>query len=69
MSQSDSAAFRSAAVGLAVLGDFVLRGNGGVQRFGGGLLMVVGVLMVTGLWEGIMSWVQAHLVTGFQTPL
>ncbi|MEI2731956.1 MAG: cytochrome c biogenesis protein CcdA [Dermatophilaceae bacterium] len=41
----------------------------GVQRFGGGLLMVVGVLMVTGLWEGIMSWVQAHLVTGFQTPL
>ncbi len=41
----------------------------GVQRFGGGLLMLVGVLMVTGLWESIMSWVQAHLVTGFQTPL
>ena len=41
----------------------------GVQRFGGLLLLAVGVLMVTGLWEGIMSWVQAHLVIGFETAL
>ena len=41
----------------------------GVQRFGGVLLLLVGVLMVTGLWEGIMSWVQAHLVTGFETAI
>ncbi|MGB8386079.1 MAG: cytochrome c biogenesis protein CcdA [Dermatophilaceae bacterium] len=41
----------------------------GVQRFGGLLLLAVGVLMVTGLWEGIMSWVQAHLVTGFETAI
>ncbi|MGV1007934.1 MAG: cytochrome c biogenesis CcdA family protein [Dermatophilaceae bacterium] len=41
----------------------------GVQRFGGALLLVVGVLMVTGLWEGIMSWVQAHLVSGFETAI
>lgn len=41
----------------------------GVQLAGGGLLLVLGLLMVSGLWEGIMSWVQAHLVTGFETLL
>jgi cytochrome c-type biogenesis protein len=41
----------------------------GIQRFGGLLLLAVGSLMVTGLWEGIMSWVQAHLITGFETAL
>lgn len=40
-----------------------------VQLAGGGLLLVLGLLMVSGLWEGIMSWVQAHLVTGFETLL
>lgn len=41
----------------------------GVQRFGGLLLLGVGILMVTGLWEGIMSWVQAQLITGFETAI
>jgi cytochrome c-type biogenesis protein len=41
----------------------------GVQRVGGGFLMVVGVLMVSGLWEGIMAWVQVHLVSGFEPAL
>lgn len=41
----------------------------GVQRFGGFLLLAVGILMVSGLWEGIMSWVQAQLVIGFETAL
>lgn len=43
--------------------------SAGVQLAGGGLLLVLGLLMVSGLWEGIMSWVQAHLVTGFETLL
>ncbi|MEI2764980.1 MAG: cytochrome c biogenesis CcdA family protein [Dermatophilaceae bacterium] len=51
------------------LGAWLRRHQVGVQRFGGGLLLLVGALMVSGLWEGIMSWVQAHLVAGFQTPL
>lgn len=41
----------------------------GVQLAGGGMLLILGLLMVGGWWEGIMSWVQAHLVVGFETPL
>jgi cytochrome c-type biogenesis protein len=48
---------------------WVRRHQRGVQRTGGALLLLVGVLMATGLWEGIMSWVQAHLVTGFEVVL
>ena len=48
---------------------WVRRHQRGVQRTGGALLLLVGVLMATGLWEGIMSWVQAHLINGFQVVL
>ncbi len=48
---------------------WVRRHQRGVQRAGGGLLLVVGVLMATGMWEGMMSWVQARLITSFVTPL
>lgn len=41
----------------------------GVQVFGGVLLLTVGVLMVSGLWVTWTAWVQAHLVTGFETVL
>lgn len=41
----------------------------GVQLLGGVLLLVVGILMVTGLWETGMVWVQAHLVGAFETVL
>ena len=37
--------------------------------YAGRELLLVGVLMVSGLWEGIMSWVQAHLVIGFETAI
>ena len=40
-----------------------------VQLAGGGLLLVLGLLMVSGLWESMMSWVQAHLIFGFETVL
>ncbi len=40
-----------------------------VQLAGGGLLLLLGLLMVSGLWEGMMSWVRAHLITGFETVL
>ena len=49
--------------------DWVRRHQRGVQRVGGGLLLLLGVRMVSGLWDGIMSWVQAHLVTGFEVSL
>lgn len=41
----------------------------GVQVVGGGLLLVVGALMVSGLWETAMTWAQAHLIGTFQTVL
>ena len=41
----------------------------GVQLLGGGLLLGVGLLMVSGVWEGLMSWVQAHLVGRFETAI
>ncbi len=47
-----------------------LRGHlRGVQLVGGGLLLVLGLLMVSGLWTTWTTWLQAHLVTGFVTVL
>ncbi|ANS78816.1 Cytochrome c-type biogenesis protein CcdA [Serinicoccus hydrothermalis] len=40
-----------------------------IQRVGGTLLVVLGLLMVTGVWAGLTAWVQAHLVSGFETVL
>jgi cytochrome c-type biogenesis protein len=41
----------------------------GIQVTGGVLLMVVGVLMVTGLWESVTTTMQTHLVRQFRTVL
>jgi cytochrome c-type biogenesis protein len=40
-----------------------------VQRFGGVLLVVVGVLLLTGVWEDLNRWVQSELVSGFEVPV
>lgn len=40
-----------------------------IQRVAGGLLVVIGVLMLSGLWAQAMSWVQTRLVDGFVTVL
>lgn len=34
-----------------------------VMRFGGGLLVVLGVLLLTGWWDGLMIWLRAWLAT------
>ncbi|MGL4743067.1 MAG: cytochrome c biogenesis CcdA family protein [Dermatophilaceae bacterium] len=41
----------------------------GIRRFGGGMLVVVGVLLVTGVWESLNRWIQTELVLGFVVPL
>ena len=41
----------------------------GIQLFGGALLFVVGVLLVTGLWDSLTRHLQTTLVNGFQTVL
>lgn len=40
-----------------------------IQVAGGVLLILVGLLMVTGLWESVITTVQSRLVSGFRTVL
>lgn len=40
-----------------------------VQRVGGALLVLIGLLMLTGVWAELTAWVQARLVSGFETVL
>ena len=41
----------------------------GIQVVGGAVLLAVGVLMVTGLWENVIVWVQTRFVSSFQVAL
>ena len=40
-----------------------------IQVVGGVLLVLVGLLMVTGVWEDLNRWVQTELVNGFQVSV
>jgi len=40
-----------------------------VTRIGGALLVIVGVLEVTGAWTAALSWLQTHWVNGYELPL
>jgi cytochrome c-type biogenesis protein len=40
-----------------------------VTRIGGALLVVVGVLEVTGAWATAMTWLKIHWIGGYQPPL
>jgi cytochrome c-type biogenesis protein len=60
------------AAGLAyrrALGAFavVRRHQVWVTRIGGIMLVVVGLLLVTGWWDWIVNWLQVRLVLGFET--
>jgi cytochrome c-type biogenesis protein len=56
--------FRQAAGTLAwVRRHYVL-----IMRIGGGLLVAIGILLVTGMWDSITIWMRT-LVPGFETPL
>ncbi|MDO5501891.1 MAG: cytochrome c biogenesis protein CcdA [Actinomycetia bacterium] len=37
-----------------------------IQLIGGGFLMLVGVLLVTGVWERVNRWIQANWLAGFE---
>ena len=44
-----------------------LRGHQrGIQLVGGGFLLLVGVLLVTGVWESLNRWVQSNWLAGFE---
>lgn len=40
-----------------------------IQVLGGMMLVVVGLLLLTGVWEDLTRWLQAELVSGFTTPI
>lgn len=40
-----------------------------VTRAGGALLVVVGVLQVSGAWAAAMTWLKIHWIGGYQLPL
>jgi len=41
----------------------------GIQVFGGVMLVLVGLLMVTGAWQDINTWLQTELVNNFRVSL
>jgi cytochrome c-type biogenesis protein len=49
--------------------DWVRRHGRQVQIFGGVLLMIVGILLVTGVWGDLMGWLRNELVVDLRLPL
>ncbi|NBH04336.1 MULTISPECIES: cytochrome c biogenesis CcdA family protein [Amycolatopsis] len=49
--------------------DWVRRHGRQVQVFGGVLLMVVGILLVTGVWGDLMGWLRNELAGNLELPL
>ena len=45
---------------------FVRRHQSLVMRLGGGMLVVVGLLLVTGLWDQAVTWLQYHVISSYQ---
>jgi cytochrome c-type biogenesis protein len=40
-----------------------------ITAIGGGMLVVVGVLEVTGTWQTAMSWLQVHWTSSYNSPI
>ncbi|PRX45564.1 cytochrome c-type biogenesis protein [Prauserella shujinwangii] len=60
----------AAGAGWAVRATDWLRRNGRrVQLFGGGLLLVVGIMLVTGLWGELVAWLRDAFITDTRLPL
>lgn len=59
------------AFGFGWAGDalaFLRRNVRTINLIGGGLLILIGLLMVTGIWSMLVSWLQA-VIPGYVTPL
>lgn len=64
--------FLAAAAGMERFGRlsaWLRRHQRAIHLFGGGLLLVIGILLFTGWWEELNRWVQTELVQGFQVVL
>jgi len=54
--------------GVTVFG-FARRHSVAITRIGGGLLVLVGVLEVTGIWLAAITWMKVHWISNYQSPL
>ena len=48
---------------------WLARHRRGIQVFGGVLLIAIGLLLVTGWWDWLTTWLQTELVDNFVVPL
>ena len=48
---------------------FVRRHQAWVMRIGGLMLVLVGVLLVTGWWDHLVTWIQIHLISDYEVPV
>ncbi|MEZ5096196.1 MAG: cytochrome c biogenesis protein CcdA [Nocardioides sp.] len=48
---------------------WVRRHQAWVTRLGGLMLVVVGVLLLTGWWDTMVTWLQVHLVSGYEVSV
>ena len=48
---------------------FARRHARGIARFGGLMLVIVGVLEVTGAWTSALLWLQIHWLNGYNMPI
>jgi cytochrome c-type biogenesis protein len=49
--------------------DFARRHARLIAQVGGGMLVIVGVLEVTGIWTSTILWMQTHWIGSYQSPL
>jgi cytochrome c-type biogenesis protein len=40
-----------------------------IMRVGGGLLIVVGILQVSGAWTVVMNWMRLHWISSYSSPI
>ncbi|WP_179501998.1 cytochrome c biogenesis CcdA family protein [Nocardioides daedukensis] len=48
---------------------FVRRHQAWVTRLGGLMLVVIGLLLVTGWWDWAVNWIQVHLISGYEVSV
>ena len=40
-----------------------------ISRIGGAMLVLLGILVVTGAWTSAINWMRAHWISGYELPL
>ena len=49
--------------------DWLRRNSRTIQMVGGAMLVLVGIALVTGLWDMFVNWIQVAFITDTVTPI